>query len=68
MKKIVYAPNEQYYEGVITDITDMAITIEMDGRLGRLALARRMVITENQPKIGDKVGFMLSYPEVLNNE
>ncbi len=68
MKKLTYAPEGQYYEGVISDITDMAITIEMNGRLGRLTLARRMVITDKPPEIGDEVGFMLSYPEVITNE
>ncbi|TJX66417.1 hypothetical protein E8P77_07770 [Soehngenia saccharolytica] len=65
MKEIKYDLQPRLYTGVITDISDMAVVIEMNGRLGRLSLSRRMIISDDEIKLGDEVSFMLSYPEVI---
>ncbi|NLG86276.1 MAG: hypothetical protein GX489_03565 [Firmicutes bacterium] len=65
MKQITYAPSEQYYEGIISKIDDCSVTIDIKGRLGRLSLARRLIISDYELEVGQEVGFVLSYPEVL---
>ncbi len=44
------------------------MTIDLKGRLGQFKIPNRMLITDYELKIGQEVGFMLSYPEVLSPE
>ncbi|MEE0451995.1 CBO2463/CBO2479 domain-containing protein [Peptacetobacter sp.] len=68
MEKLRYVSSESYFEGVIVEIHDGAFTIDLKGRLGQFKIPSRMLITDYEPKIGQEVGFMLSYPEVLSPE
>lgn len=68
MDRLKYISSESFYEAVIVDFNDCSVTMEIKGRLGRLKVPRRMVITSYDLKIGMTVGFMLSYPEVLGPE
>ncbi|NLJ97778.1 MAG: hypothetical protein GX320_00690 [Tissierellia bacterium] len=65
MDRLNYISSEKYFEGIIVDVNDCAITIDFKGRLGELKVPRRMVISNYEIKIGQEVGFMMSYPEVL---
>ncbi|TQQ85490.1 hypothetical protein EXD82_01720 [Peptacetobacter hominis] len=68
MEKLRYISSETYVEGVIVEIHDGAFVIDLKGRLGQFKIPSRMLITDYEPKIGQEVGFMLSYPEVLSPE
>lgn len=65
MDKLKYVSTERYYEGIIVEINDCAIAIDFKGRMGELYLPRRMVISDYELQIGQEVGFMMTYPEVL---
>ncbi|MEG2295561.1 MAG: CBO2463/CBO2479 domain-containing protein, partial [Oscillospiraceae bacterium] len=52
-------------EGIIVGLTDGGITIDLKGRLGQLKIPKRMLITDYPLVLGQEVGFMMSYPEVL---
>lgn len=66
MNKLKYTSSERYYEGIITEISGGGVSIELKGRLGRLKLPKRMIICKDDLKIGQEVGFLMTYPEVLN--
>ncbi|MGY3765496.1 CBO2463/CBO2479 domain-containing protein [Vagococcus vulneris] len=66
--KLKYVSTERLFEGILVDITDASVTIDIKGRLGQLKIPRRMLISEYNLKIGQEVGFMMSYPEVLDEE
>jgi len=57
--------NQNYFQGKIVDISDGGVEIEFNGRLGSLKIPRRMIISKNELAIGKEVGFMMTYPEVL---
>lgn len=54
-------------EGVVVEIKDGAVAIDLKGRLGYLKVPMRMLISNCELKLGQEVGFMMSYPEVLND-
>lgn len=64
--KLNYASTETLFEGVISEVTDAGVTIELKGRLGTLVIPKRMLISEHNPQVGHEVGFLMSYPEVLS--
>jgi len=66
--RLKYISTERMYEGVLVEISEGAVTIDLKGRLGQLKIPRRMLISEYNPVIGQEVGFMMSYPEVLTEE
>lgn len=66
--KLKYISTERMYEGVLVEITGGSVTIDLKGRLGQLKIPRRMLISEYDIAIGQEVGFMMSYPEVLASE
>lgn len=68
MNNLKYISSERYYEGIITEITDAGVTIELKGRLGRIMLPKRMVISEYDLEVGMEVGFLMTYPEVVNEK
>lgn len=65
MDRLKYISSERFFEGIIVDVDDCSITIDLKGRMGRLKVPRRLVITEQKILIGQEVGFMMTYPEVL---
>ena len=56
----------QTFKGVIVEVTGGSVTIDINGRLGQMKLPLRMLISEQPPKIGQNVRFVLSYPEIIN--
>ncbi|OPJ56404.1 CBO2463/CBO2479 domain-containing protein [Alkalithermobacter paradoxus] len=68
MEKLKYASTERYVEGVIVEIRDGAVGIDLKGRIGHLKIPKRMLITNYELKLGQEVGFLMSYPEVLGEE
>lgn len=67
MNKDQYISSERYFEGHIVEITDGGVLIELRGRLGSLKIPKRMLICEEDLKIGDRVGFMMTYPQVIKD-
>lgn len=55
-------------EGIIVEIKDGAVAIDFKGRLGYLKVPRRMLISDYELKVGQEVGFHMSYPEVICEE
>ncbi|MCD5413439.1 MAG: hypothetical protein LR001_00320 [Clostridiales bacterium] len=56
---------ERYFRGSIIELNDCAVTIELDGRMGTLKIPKRLLLAHSEYKVGIRVGFMMSYPEVL---
>ncbi len=63
-----FISSERYFEATITEITDGGVTIEIRGRLGTFKLPKRMIICDSELNIGQRVGFMMTYPEVLDDK
>ncbi len=68
MDRLKYSSTERMYEGVLVELTDGSVTIDLKGRLGQFKMPKRMLITDYELKLGMEVGFLLSYPEVLGPE
>ena len=68
MDKLKYANNPGYFEGVIVEIKDGLVAIDLKGILGHFRMPKRMLISDYEPKIGQEVGMIMSYPEVLSEE
>lgn len=68
MEKLKYLSTETYHEGIIVEVTDGGVAIDLKGRLGHIRLPRRMLITDWALEVGMEVGFVMSYPEVLSPE
>ncbi len=68
MEKLRYSSTERYVEGVIVEVKDGSVAIDLKGRLGYLKIPMRMLITDYEPQLGLEVGFLMSYPEVLGPE
>lgn len=66
MDRLKYISTERMYEGVIVELTDGGVTIDLKGRLGQFKIPKRMLITDYELELGLEVGFLLSYPEVLS--
>ena len=54
-----------YMEGVIVEVTDGAVGIDLKGHLGYLKIPMRMLITDYGIKVGQEVGFHMSFIEQL---
>lgn len=55
-----------YMEGIITKVSDGGVEIDLKGRLGRLQIPMRMLITDYPLRIGQEVGFNMSFIEQLS--
>ncbi|AWI07603.1 CBO2463/CBO2479 domain-containing protein [Clostridium drakei] len=55
-------------QGIIVEIHDGCIAVDLKGRLGYLKIPMRMLITDYPLKIGQEVGFKMSFIEVLSEE
>ena len=66
--KLNYSSTERVFEGVITEVNDVSVKIDFKGRMGKMDIPRRLLITEYDPKVGEEVGWLMSYPEVLDTE
>lgn len=57
-----------YMEGIITEVHDGAVAIDLKGRLGSMRIPMRMLITDYEPQVGQEVGFNMSFIEQLSPE
>lgn len=57
-----------YMEGVIVEITDGCVGIDLKGRLGFMRIPMRMLISDYPLKLGQEVGFNMSFIEQLGPE
>lgn len=55
-------------QGIIVEIHDGCVALDLKGRLGYLKVPMRMLITDYQLKVGQEVGFKMSFLEVLSEE
>lgn len=60
-----YTSTEGLYLGRIIEIHSGSVVIALDGRLGTFHLPKRMIISEHNLAEGQRVGFLMTYPEVL---
>lgn len=57
-----------YMEGVIVEVHDGCVGIDLKGRLGYLKIPMRMLISDYEIKVGQEVGWNMSFPEQLSPE
>ena len=55
-----------YTEGIIVEVHDGAVGIDLKGRLGFLKIPMRMLISDYEIKVGQEVGFNMSFIEQLS--
>ena len=55
-----------YMEGIIVEVHDGAVGIDLKGRLGFLKIPMRMLISDYEIKVGQEVGFNMSFIEQLS--
>lgn len=55
-------------QGVIVEVHDGCVGIDLKGRLGFMKIPLRMLITDYPLKVGQEVGFRMSFIEVLSEE
>lgn len=55
-------------QGIIVEIQDGAVSIDLKGRLGYMKVPMRMLITDYPLQLGQEVGFRMSFLEVLNEK
>ena len=63
--KLKYASTERVWKGIIIELTDASVIIDL---IGRLEIPNRMIISDYELKVGQEVAFLMSYPEVLDSE
>ena len=63
-----YDKNLIEMHGIIVEVFDGAVTIDLKGRLGQLKIPLRMLITDYPLQEGLEVAFMMSFPEVRSNQ
>ncbi|CAB1254202.1 hypothetical protein LN736_02370 [Clostridium sp. WLY-B-L2] len=64
--KLKYGDKIIEMQGIIVQVEDGAVGIDLKGRLGYLKIPLRMLITDYPLKLGQEVGFKMSFPEVLS--
>ena len=67
-ERLNYGDKIIYMEGVIVDIDDCSISVDLKGRLGFFKAPRRMFLCDYELKIGQEVGWNMSFPEQLSPE
>lgn len=60
-----YLDKINYYEGIITEVHDGSIAVDISGRLGSFKVPKRMVISDNNLEVGQKVAFKMSFIEQI---
>lgn len=66
--KLKYGDKILYMEGVIVEVHDGCVSVDLKGRLGYLKVPMRMLISDYEIKIGQEVGFNMSFIEQLGDE
>ena len=57
-----------YYEGIITEVHDGSVALDIKGRLGSIRIPKRMIISDYELKVGQEVAFNMSFIEQLGAE
>ena len=57
-----------YIEGIIVEVKDGAVSMDLKGRLGFLKVPMRMIINDHPLQVGQEVGLNMSFVEVLSEE
>lgn len=55
------------YTGTIKEIKDGQFVVQITSRMGILKLPSRSLICEHEPKVGDKVKFLMSFVELADD-
>lgn len=55
-------------QGIIVEVHDGCVAIDLKGRLGYMKVPMRMLITDYELKVGQEVAFNMSFPEVVSSE
>lgn len=55
-------------QGIICEVHDGSVSIDLKGRLGFLKVPMRMVITDYPLRVGQEIGFKMSFIEILTEE
>ena len=63
---VKYTDKIIYMEGIIVEVHDGAVGIDLKGRLGFLKIPMRMLISDYEIKVGQEVGFNMSFIEQLS--
>ncbi|RBP46846.1 CBO2463/CBO2479 domain-containing protein [Garciella nitratireducens] len=64
--KLKYGDKIIYMEGIITKVEEGAVEIDFKGRLGHIKVPMRMIISDYPLKVGQEVGFNMSFLELLS--
>ena len=67
-ERLHYGDKIIYMEGVIVAVDDCSISVDLKGRLGCFKAPKRMFICDTEPKVGQEVGWNMSFPEQLGPE
>lgn len=51
-ERLNYGDRVIYMEGVVVDVDDCSISVDLKGRLGFFKAPRRMFICDTEPKVG----------------
>ena len=57
-----------YMEGIVVELHDGSVAIDLKGRLGFLKVPMRMIINDHPLELGQEVGLNMSFVEVLSEK
>lgn len=64
-ERLRYGDKLIYMEGIVTDVDDCSISVDLRGRLGFFKAPKRMFLCDTEPQVGQEFGFRMSFPEQL---
>ena len=67
-ERLHYGDKIIYMEGVVVDVDDCSISVDLKGRLGFFKAPKRMFICDPAPKVGQETARNMSSPEQLGPE
>ena len=68
MHNLKYGEKIIYMEGIIVEVHEGSVAIDLKGRLGYIEVPLRMIISDTELKVGQSVGFNMSFLEQLGTE
>ena len=68
MHNLKYGEKIIYMEGIIVEVHEGSVAIDLKGRLGYIEVPLRMIISDTELKVGQSVGFNMSFLEQLGPE
>ena len=67
-ERLNYGDRIIYMEGVVVDVDDCSISIDLNGRMGFFKAPKSMFVCDTEPKVGQAFGWNMSFPEQLGPE